>query len=125
MPSTLNQYALLKTLGQGTYSKVKLALSKENGLYYAIKIHRSDDPKFTETARDVVRTEALAIVKLKNPYIVNIIEYLDEAEVKKSNGSKYQVFCVIVEELAEGGELFFYVKNSGFFKEKHARYFMH
>lgn len=33
--------------------------------------------------------------------------------------------CVIVEEIADGGELFFYVKNSGAFKEDIARYYFH
>lgn len=31
--------------------------------------------------------------------------------------------CVVVEELAPGGELFFYVKNSGYFSERIARYY--
>ena len=54
-----------------------------------------------------------------------MIEFIPHATVKKSNGSEYNVICVIVEELAQGGELFFYVKNSGYFKESYARYFFH
>ncbi len=81
MPSKLKQYILKKTLGQGSFSKVKLAMSKENGQHYAIKIHRSDDPKFNAAAREVVKSEAYAMSTLKHPNIINIVEYLPEATV--------------------------------------------
>ena len=45
--------------------------------------------------------------------------------VEKQNGQKYEVVCVIVNELAQGGELFYFVKNSGHFAEHHARYLYH
>jgi serine/threonine protein kinase len=44
MPSRLGKYSLVRTLGQGAFSKVKLAVDKETGKQYAIKIHRLDDP---------------------------------------------------------------------------------
>ena len=115
MPSKLGKYSLLRTLGQGAYSKVKLALDKEDGKHYTIKIHRADDPKFNASCIDVVETEAKAISKLKHQHIINIVNYIPKATVEKADGSCYEVFCVIVEELALGGELFFYVKNSGYF----------
>ena len=74
---------------------------------------------------EVVKTEALAIQNLSHPGIVNMVDFIPTATVKRSNGSEYQVICVIVEELATGGELFFFVKNTGFFQEKFARYFFH
>jgi len=52
-----------------------------------------------------------------------MVEFIPQATVKKSNGHEYPVICVIVEELATGGELFFFVKNTGFFRENFARYF--
>ena len=54
---------------------------------------------------------------------MNIIEYMPQAKVTKRDGSVYDIVCVIIEELAQGGELFYYVKNSGYFKENFARYF--
>ena len=125
MPSKLGKYVLQRTLGQGAFSKVKQALNKENGEYYAIKIHRSDDPSFGDESYKVVETEARAIAQLRHPNIVNIIDFLPEAFVEKSNGIGYPVCCVIVEELAQGGELFYYVKNSGHFSERMARFFFH
>jgi serine/threonine protein kinase len=46
MPSTLNQYALIRTLGQGAFSKVKLAIDTNTNTQYAVKIHKADG-KFT------------------------------------------------------------------------------
>ena len=43
--------------------------------------------------------------------------------VIKANGRGYPVKAVIVLELAQCGELFNFVDNSGFFEEKYARYF--
>jgi serine/threonine protein kinase len=41
----LNQYGLLRTLGQGAFSKVKLCIDTQTNKKYAIKIHKADDPK--------------------------------------------------------------------------------
>jgi len=90
---------------------------------YAIKIHRADDPKFNQSCVNVVENEATAMLKLRIQGVVNIHDYIPMASVKKANGSSYDVFCVIVEELAEGGELFYYVKNSGYFSEHQARFY--
>lgn len=62
---------------------------------------------------------------MQHPGIVNIVDYIPRAVVEKSNGEKYDIVCVIVSEYAHGGELFYYVKNSGRFSEKHARYLFH
>jgi serine/threonine protein kinase len=123
MPSKLGKYILQRTLGSGSYSKVKQALNTEDGKLYAIKIHKKGDPKFTPGCLEVVESEAKAISKLKHPNIVNIVDYMPEAVVEREHGAPYEVMCVIVEELAAGGELFYYVKNSGYFEEKYARYF--
>jgi serine/threonine protein kinase len=64
-----------------------------------------------------------AIKKLSHPNIVNIIDFLPEATIEKTSGRKINVILIIVEEIAIGGELFYYVSNSGFFSEEYARYF--
>lgn len=38
MPSKLGKYTLVRTLGTGANSKVKLAHDKETGQYYAVKV---------------------------------------------------------------------------------------
>ena len=123
MPSYLGRYILLSTLGKGGYSKVKLAQDKETQKFYAVKLHKTQDPDFTEEVKSTVISEVQTILKLKQDNIIQIIDFFPSAEVEKKNGKKYEASCVIVEELAEGGELFFYVLNSGHFSEKLARYF--
>ena len=121
MPSKLGKYKLIRTLGKGAFSTVKLGLNTEDGNYYAVKIHRADTAD--QSTLEIVGQEAKAVSMLKHPNIVNIVEYLPKAVVEKSNGTSYEVKCVIIDELAEGGELFYYVKNSGHFEERFARYF--
>lgn len=113
MPSTLGKYTLVRTLGAGAFSKVKLAVNTETGEQVAVKIHRTDNPDFNQKCVDVIETEARAVSQLDNRHIVNIVDYIPRAVVTKADGSTYDVVCVIVNEVAQGGELFFYVKNSG------------
>ena len=68
-------------------------------------------------------TEVAALQKLNHPNIVNILDFEEEGVLNKKSGASYKVSCIVVEELAEGGESFFYVANSGFFDESVARYF--
>jgi len=120
MTSKLEQYNLIRTLGKGSYSKVKLALNTEDNKYYAIKIHRADS---SQELLDVIRTEVHAVTSLNHPNIISIFEFKESAIVERKEGKPYAVKCVIVDELADGGELFFYVKNTGHFMEDYARYF--
>jgi serine/threonine protein kinase len=124
MPSKLGKYHLLSTLGQGGFSKVKLAKNSDDHKHYAIKIHKVNDPKFDKSCVEIIETEVKAMSKLNHPNIVNIVEYIPKAKVEKiDKGTGYDVACVIVEEVATGGELFYYVKNSGYFQERFARHY--
>ena len=124
MPSKLGKYQLLKTLGRGGFSKVKLGLDTTTSLQYAVKIHKATD--FTQEAIETVETETKAIAALDHPGVVKVVEYIPKGTVEKDgNGKGYEVVCVVVEELCPGGELFFYVKNSGYFHEKLARHYFH
>lgn len=86
MPTKLNEYQLLRTLGKGAFSKVKLGYKAQDNTYYAIKVHRKDDARFNSDTRAIIMNEVKTIVKLKHQNIVNIIEFIDEAKVKKENG---------------------------------------
>jgi serine/threonine protein kinase len=123
MPSKLDKYEILRTLGSGAFSKVKLGYRSDKNEYYAIKIHREDNPHFNTKTREIIMNEVKTIIKLQHPNIINIVEYIEEATVEKADGTKYNVVCVIVEEIASSGELFFFIANSGHFSENYARYF--
>ena len=121
-PSKLGKYNLLRTLGVGAYSKVKLGVNTETGERVAIKIHKRDS-KFTEEERKVVINEVKTIMKFKNDHLISIKEFHEEGEIVKDSKKNVPVECVVVQELAEGGELFYYVLNSGAFSTKMAVYF--
>jgi serine/threonine protein kinase len=119
----LGNYKLMQTLGSGTYSKVKLAIDINTGKRYAIKIHKAE--KFNKSIAEVLDTELKTLNKLQgiSPYVVNLIDYIPTAEIHKANGKTQQVVCVMVDEICTGGELFFYVKNGGYFPEPLARHY--
>ena len=73
----------------------------------------------------MVETEAKAISKLSHKHIVNIVDYIPKSVYERDDGRKQDIVCVIVNELCTGGELFYYVQNSGPFSETYARYFFH
>lgn len=61
----LGKYGLLRTLGQGAFSKVKLCIDTETNKKYAVKIHKADDEKFDQQSVTVVENEARAMMALR------------------------------------------------------------
>ena len=122
MPSTLGPYKLLRTLGTGANSKVKLAEHKDTAQKAAIKILKKGDPRLDPEFLKLVMTEVQTMQHLKHPNIVNLLDFAAEAYVEKSNGTKYPVICIAL-ELATGGELFDYVATGGAFNERVCRFY--
>ncbi|CDW85970.1 protein kinase domain containing protein [Stylonychia lemnae] len=122
MQSKLGKYELVKTIGRGSWSKVKLAINKIDQTEVAIKIHKLDHPDLNQEKVIIIQNEAKLLARIEHKRIVNIVEYYTKQVVEKSDGFKYDVVCVIVNELAKGGELYYYIKNSGAFLEREARY---
>lgn len=57
MPSQLGKYTLVKTLGSGANSKVKLGLDKSTGNYFAVKILKKGNPNLDSKFLELVMTE--------------------------------------------------------------------
>ena len=97
---TVGHYLLGRTLGEGTFAKVKLAKDTETQTLYAMKIFSRADMS-AELQRKV--KEEIAIMKhVKHPNVVNLHEVL---------ASKTHVYIVL--ELVTGGELFDRIVTSG------------
>ena len=122
MPSKLGKYTLLRTLGSGANSKVKLGLDKASGRYFAVKILKKGNPNLDHKFLELVMTEVHTMSQLSHPNIVNLIEYSKDGVVEKSNGTKESVIYIVL-ELATGGELFDYVATTGKFSEKISRFY--
>jgi len=124
MPSQLGKYNLVRTLGSGANSKVKLGQDKETGRYFAVKILKKNDPRLNDKFLELVMTEVHTMSQLSHPNIINLIEYGKDGVVEKSDGRKEAVIYIVL-ELATGGELFDYVATTGRFSEPIARFYFH
>ena len=120
--SRLDDYVLVKTLGSGYNSKVKLAFHKKENKYYAAKIIRNK--VHVNSNIKALKNEIAILTKLSHPNILNIKEYNEDGVYTKKNGKSYKTKYVIL-DLANSGELFGYVAYVGRFEEKIARYYFH
>jgi len=100
-------YRLGRTLGQGTYGKVKWAVNTVTGLEVAIKIMK---PQELKDKSDIER-EINILKLLKHPNIVDLYEVLHDDQGK--------IYLVL--ELITGGELFDFIVARGRVKEREAK----
>jgi len=115
--SRLEKYTLLKTLGSGYNSKVKLGYDSDTDKYVAVKIIKHSHPKLNIKT---IKKEIEILQKLNHPNIVNLIDFYENATYVKKNEKTYSAVAIIM-ELVPGGELFEYLADSGFFSEEITR----
>jgi hypothetical protein len=98
MPSKrkrVGKYELGKTIGEGSFGKVKIGVDTDTGRKYAIKIIERDSMMNDSTFVEQVNREIAVMKMLKHPGVVQLREVM-------SNNTK----LFLVEELCSGGELF-------------------
>eukprot|EP00271_Cylindrocystis_brebissonii_P007747 TRINITY_DN21415_c0_g1_i2.p1 TRINITY_DN21415_c0_g1~~TRINITY_DN21415_c0_g1_i2.p1 ORF type:complete len:461 (+),score=78.02 TRINITY_DN21415_c0_g1_i2:193-1575(+) len=98
----VNQYVRVRVLGSGSYGKVVLHKSLENGHLYAIKICnklrlRKLRVAPSETALMDVMREVAILKQLDHPNVVTLVEVIDDPESNK---------LYLVLQYVEGGSLF-------------------
>lgn len=127
--ASIQNYKLLKTIGKGLYSKVKLAASKTNGSrFYAIKIIKRHhvEKVSLDAFKQILVNEVTLLQKLNHPNIIQLVEYNCDGEiVVKSSGKTIQIYFIVL-ELVEQGDLFSYIKvqnTRGGFNEQFSRYY--
>lgn len=104
-----NRFQLLKTLGEGTYGKVKLAVEKSCGEQVAIKyIKKTKIVDGADLAR--IRREIQILSSLRHSHVVNIREVFEKKDK-----------IVLVMDYAQGGELYDYLNKMGRLGEWEAR----
>ncbi|KAM5269506.1 testis-specific serine/threonine-protein kinase 3 [Hipposideros larvatus] len=105
-----NGYQLGKTIGEGTYSKVKEAFSKKHQRKVAIKIiDKMGGPE--EFIQRFLPRELQIVRTLDHKNIIQVYEMLESADGK----------IYLVMELAEGGDVFDCVLNGGPMPESRAK----
>jgi len=111
MPKRVGKYEIGKTLGEGTFGKVKRAVNTETQEIVAIKV--LDKEKIQKQNMGAQVKKEISIMKLvHHVHVVKLIEVL---------ASRSKIFIVL--ELVKGGELFDKIVNERRFDEKTARFY--
>ncbi|KAL0538078.1 hypothetical protein IC582_027073 [Cucumis melo] len=101
----MGKYELGRTIGHGSFGKVKFAINVENGQPFALKVldkSKIIDLKFTHQFKREIRTLKL----LKHPNIIRLYEVL---------ASKSKIYMVL--EYVNGGELYYKIASKGMLSE--------
>ncbi|GAB7343378.1 hypothetical protein MBLNU457_1417t1 [Dothideomycetes sp. NU457] len=110
MKRRLGQYDIIKTLGEGSFGKVKLAIHKVSGQKVALKIIARGKLVTRDMAGRIER-EIQYLQLLRHPHIIKLYTVITTPKE-----------IVMVLEFA-GGELFDYIVNHGRLQEDKARKF--
>eukprot|EP01117_Protostelium_nocturnum_P014858 TRINITY_DN56_c0_g1_i2.p1 TRINITY_DN56_c0_g1~~TRINITY_DN56_c0_g1_i2.p1 ORF type:complete len:853 (-),score=235.81 TRINITY_DN56_c0_g1_i2:111-2669(-) len=106
----VNGYQLGKTIGKGSFSKVKLSSHTKTGEKVAIKCLRKD--KMDEDMLKMVERELFIMKLLKHPNIISLFE------IQQTDNCIY-----LIMEYASGGEIMDFIVAHGRLQEKEARKF--
>ncbi|XP_047330296.1 CBL-interacting protein kinase 32-like [Impatiens glandulifera] len=105
----IGKYEVGRTIGEGTFAKVKFAKDSETGQPVAIKILDKDKILKHKMAEQIKR-EIATMKLIKHPNVVRLYEVM---------GSKSKIYIVL--EFITGGELFDKIVNDGRMREDEAR----
>ncbi|WMV07254.1 hypothetical protein MTR67_000639 [Solanum verrucosum] len=105
----VGKYEVGRTIGEGTFAKVKFAKNSETGEHVAIKILDKDKVLKHKMAEQIKR-EIATMKLIRHPHVVQLYEVM---------GSKTKIFIIL--EFVTGGELFDKIVNHGRMREEEAR----
>jgi serine/threonine protein kinase len=122
--ATLDEYEIMKDLGAGAFSTVKLAKHKDTGNMVALKIIK-DEALQSSSSMDTFKTEVEVMSEISHPNIINMLSHSNDGVLKSANGTTKDKVIYLTLELANGGELFDFIAQTGSFSEPVARYYFH
>ncbi|XP_043720196.1 CBL-interacting protein kinase 32 [Telopea speciosissima] len=105
----VGKYEVGRTIGEGTFAKVKFARNSETGEPVALKI-LDKEKVLKHKMSEQIRREVATMKLIKHPNVVCLYEVM---------GSKTKIFIVL--EYVTGGELFDKIVNNGRMMEDEAR----
>ncbi|KAL8504946.1 hypothetical protein ACS0TY_016229 [Phlomoides rotata] len=103
----LDDFELLKVVGQGAFAKVYQVRKRGTSEIYAMKVMRKD--KIMKNAEYII-AERDILMKIDHPFIV---------QLRYSFQTKYRLYLVL--DFVNGGHLFFQLYHQGLFREDLAR----
>uniref|UniRef100_A0A453ANT6 non-specific serine/threonine protein kinase n=1 Tax=Aegilops tauschii subsp. strangulata TaxID=200361 RepID=A0A453ANT6_AEGTS len=105
----LDDFEILKLVGQGAFGKVFQVRKKGTSEIYAMKVMRKD--KILEKNHsEYMKAERDILTKVDHPYVV---------QLRYSFQTKYRLYLVL--DFVNGGHLFFQLYKQGLFREELAR----
>ncbi|KAK1270852.1 Serine/threonine-protein kinase AtPK2/AtPK19 [Acorus gramineus] len=105
----LEDFEVLKLVGQGAFGKVYQVKKKDTSEIYAMKVMRKDKIMEKNHA-EYMKAERDILTKIDHPFIV---------QLRYSFQTKYRLYLVL--EFVNGGHLFFQLHHQGLFREDLAR----
>ncbi|KAJ8750009.1 hypothetical protein K2173_013924 [Erythroxylum novogranatense] len=105
----VGKYEVGRTIGEGTFAKVKFARNSETGEPVALKI-LDKEKVLKHKMAEQIRREIATMKRVKHPNVVRLYELM---------GSKTKIFIIL--EFVTGGELFDKIVNHGRMREDEAR----
>jgi serine/threonine protein kinase len=107
----LSDFEVLRTLGTGSFGRVKFTKSRIDGLYYAVKsMKKHDIIKLKQV--DHINSERSIMMQLNHPFIVNM-----------RSSFKDDRYIYIVMECVAGGELFTHLRRARRFSDEQAKFY--
>ncbi|KDO29939.1 serine/threonine protein kinase [Saprolegnia parasitica CBS 223.65] len=113
MVKKVGKYEIGKTLGEGTFGKVKYAVNTETDERVAIKV----------LDKDKIQKQNMGAQIKKEISIMKMVRHRHVVVLKEVLASRTKIFIVL--ELITGGELFDKIVSEGRFNEETARFYFH
>ncbi|KAK7294885.1 hypothetical protein RJT34_17784 [Clitoria ternatea] len=106
---SIEDFEILKVVGQGAFAKVYQVRKKGTSEIYAMKVMRKDKIMEKNHA-EYMKAERDILTKIEHPYVV---------QLRYSFQTKYRLYLVL--DFVNGGHLFFQLYHQGLFREDLAR----
>ncbi len=104
------KYRIIKKIGRGTFSTVYLCEDKQ-GCQYAMKVHQEQEG-INDSKRAIIFNDAEVIKKVQgHPNVIQMKEVYIKGNIYSSEGTKKEVFAVMLLETVKGGELYYHIRQ--------------
>merc|ERR1739845_312498 len=104
----LSDFEMVRTLGVGSFGRVKFAKWKQDGKFYAVKFMKKQEIIKLKQV-DHINNEKRLMAQIDYPFIVNMVGYCKDDQ-----------FIYIMMECISGGELFVHIRRERKFEDQQA-----
>eukprot|EP00747_Dinoflagellata_sp_TGD_P162671 gnl/TRDRNA2_/TRDRNA2_180527_c0_seq1.p1 gnl/TRDRNA2_/TRDRNA2_180527_c0~~gnl/TRDRNA2_/TRDRNA2_180527_c0_seq1.p1 ORF type:complete len:320 (+),score=88.96 gnl/TRDRNA2_/TRDRNA2_180527_c0_seq1:77-1036(+) len=110
-PVNLADFEMVRTLGCGSFGRVKYAKYKQDGKFYAVKFMKKQEIIKLKQV-DHINNEKKLMAQIDHPFVVNMVGYARDDR-----------FIYIVMECIGGGELFVHLRRARKFSDEQSKFY--